>query len=110
MVPVLATHIGNGCASTINRHHNPIWPQLADNRLMISIISDGFHLPPEILQVFYKAKGAENIIIISGVTSYAGLPPGEYKIRPGQRLKKPLTGTLDSQVRKADYMVQLPLC
>lgn len=90
----LATHLGNGCASTINRHHNPIWPQLADDRLMIGIISDGFHLPPEILQVFYKAKGAENIIIISDVTSYAGLPPGEYKIKTGATIEKTSDGNL----------------
>lgn len=90
----LATHLGNGCASTINRHHNPIWPQLADDRLMIGIISDGFHLPPEIIQVFYKAKGAENIIIISDVTSYAGLPPGEYKIKTGATIEKTSDGNL----------------
>ena len=90
----LATHLGNGCASIINRHRNPIWPQLADDRLMISIISDGFHLPPEILQVFYKAKGAENITIISDITSYAGLPPGQYKIKTGETIEKTPDGNL----------------
>jgi len=90
----LATHLGNGCANIIHRHLNPFWPQLADDRLMISIISDGFHLPPEILQVFYKAKGAENIIIISDVTSYAGLPPGEYKIKTGATIEKTSDGSL----------------
>ena len=90
----LATHLGNGCASNINRHHNPIWPQLADDRLMISFISDGFHLPPEILQVFYKVKGADNIIITSDVTSYAGLPPGEYKIKTGETIVKTPDGNL----------------
>lgn len=91
---VLATHLGNGCANIINRHHNPIWPQLADDRMMISIISDGFHLPPEVLQVFYKTKGAENIIIISDVTSYAGLPPGKYKIKNGEAIEKTRDGNL----------------
>ena len=90
----LATHLGNGCANTIHRHRNPIWPQLADNRLMISIIADGFHLPPEILQVFYKAKGAENIILISDITSYAGLPAGEYKIKTGETIVKTPEGNL----------------
>jgi N-acetylglucosamine-6-phosphate deacetylase len=90
----LSTHLGNGCASTINRHNNPIWPQLADDRLMISIISDSFHLPPEILQVFYKVKGADNIILISDVTSFAGLPPGEYKIKTGETIEKTPDGNL----------------
>jgi N-acetylglucosamine-6-phosphate deacetylase len=90
----LATHLGNGCAGLIHRHLNPIWPQLADDRLMISIISDGFHLPPEILQVFYKSKGAENIILISDITSYAGLPPGQYKIKTGETIEKTPDGNL----------------
>jgi N-acetylglucosamine-6-phosphate deacetylase len=90
----LATHLGNGCAALINRHHNPIWPQLADNRLMISIIADGFHLPPEILQVFYHAKGSDNIIITSDITSYAGLPSGQYKIKSGETIEKKADGSL----------------
>ena len=90
----LATHLGNGCANTVNRHHNPIWPQLADDRLMISFIADGFHLPPEMLQVFYKTKGAENIIITSDITSYAGLPAGSYKIKNGQTIEKTVDGNL----------------
>ena len=90
----LATHLGNGCANNINRHYNPIWPQLADDRLMISCIADGFHLPPEMLQVFYKTKGAENIIITSDITSYAGLPAGTYKIKNGQTIEKTEDGNL----------------
>lgn len=90
----LATHLGNGCAGLINRHQNPIWPQLADDRLMISFICDGFHLPPEVIQVFYKVKGADNIIITSDVTSYAGMPPGEYKIKTGETIIKTPDGNL----------------
>jgi N-acetylglucosamine-6-phosphate deacetylase len=90
----LATHLGNGCASTINRHKNPIWPQLADERLTICIICDGFHLPPEVIQVFYNSKGADRIIITSDITSYAGLPAGEYKIKNGQTIIKTPDGNL----------------
>jgi N-acetylglucosamine-6-phosphate deacetylase len=90
----LSTHLGNGCATTINRHRNPLWPQLADDRLMISIISDSFHLPPDILNVFYRIKGAEKIIIISDMTSYAGLPAGIYKIKTGETIEKAPNGHL----------------
>lgn len=75
---VIATHLGNGCANMINRHLNPLWPQLADDRLMISIIGDGFHLNPEEIKVFYKTKGPDKTIITSDVTSYAALPPGKF--------------------------------
>jgi N-acetylglucosamine-6-phosphate deacetylase len=90
----LATHLGNGCITYINRHINPIWPQLADDRLMISIISDSFHLPPEILKVFYRVKGPANIIIISDITSYAGLPSGSYKLKSGETIEKSPNGHL----------------
>ena len=74
----IVTHLGNGCANMINRHINPFWPQLSDDRLMISIICDGFHLRPEEINVFFKVKGPEKTILISDVTNYAGLAPGEY--------------------------------
>ena len=90
----LATHLGNGCAPLINRHLNPIWPQLADDRIMASIICDGFHLPDDVIQVIYRSKGADNLIITSDITSYAGLPPGTYKIKNGQTIKKTPDGNL----------------
>jgi len=73
------THLGNGCANLINRFDNPFWMQLADERLMSSIIVDGFHLPPELVQVFYKVKGSENLILTSDMTMLSGMPPGKYK-------------------------------
>jgi N-acetylglucosamine-6-phosphate deacetylase len=90
----LSTHLGNGCSTNINRHRNPIWPQLADDRLMISIISDSFHLPPEIMKVFWKVKGPEKIIIISDITSYAGLPAGMYRLKTGETIEKGENGHL----------------
>jgi len=79
----LSTHLGNGCANMINRHHNPIWPQLAEDRLSISIIVDGYHLTKEEVRSFYKAKGVENTILVSDALDLAGLEPGEY-IRDGR--------------------------
>ena len=74
----ISTHLGNGCANMIHRHDNPLWPQLADDRLIASIIVDGFHLRPEEVQVFFKTKGPERTILTSDVTKLAGMPPGEY--------------------------------
>ena len=74
----LSTHLGNGCANFINRHKNPIWPQLANDLLTPSIIADGHHLLPEELQVFYKVKGPDNLILTSDVNHLIGLSPGKY--------------------------------
>ncbi len=90
----IATHLGNGCANLINRHKNPLWPQLANDDLMISIICDGFHLLPEEISVFYKTKGVNRTVIVSDVTSYAGLEPGEYKTETGETIELTKEGML----------------
>ena len=82
----MSNHLGNGCANMINRHHNPLWPQLADDRLTPSIIADGYHLTREEVQTFYKVKGADNLILVSDALDLAGLPPGEYE-RGGRTLE-----------------------
>jgi N-acetylglucosamine-6-phosphate deacetylase len=74
----LSTHLGNGCANFIHRHFNPIWPQLANDKLAPTIIADGFHLLPEELCVFLKVKGPSNMILTSDVMYLAGMAPGRY--------------------------------
>ncbi len=74
----LSTHLGNGCANMIHRHNNPLWPQLAEDRLSASIITDGFHLNKDEVQTFYKVKGDELTILVSDAVDLAGLPLGEY--------------------------------
>jgi N-acetylglucosamine-6-phosphate deacetylase len=74
----LSTHLGNGCSNFIHRHNNPIWPQLANDQLIPSIVADGHHLLPDEMKVFYKAKGSDNIILTSDVTYLAGMAPGKY--------------------------------
>lgn len=80
----LSTHLGNGCANMINRWNNPLWPQLAEDRLSASIISDGFHLTKEEVKCFYRMKKVERTILVSDDLDLAGLPPGEYT--RGERL------------------------
>ena len=74
----MSTHLGNGCANAIDRHDNPLWPQLAEDRITATIIADGFHLNKAEVQCFYKMKGVENTILVSDALDLAGLPPGEY--------------------------------
>ncbi len=74
----MATHLGNGCANEINRHDNPLWPQLSNDAITASIIADGFHLRREEVRTFYKAKGVDKTILVSDALDLAGLPPGEY--------------------------------
>jgi len=76
----LSTHLGNGLASTIHRHLNPLWPQLADDRLTAALIADLQHLPAATLKTFVRAKRPENTILTSDCVHIAGLAPGKHKL------------------------------
>lgn len=77
----LSTHLGNGAHRTLRRHPNYIWDQLAEDRLMASLIVDGHHLPAEVVKTFVRAKGPQRCILVSDVAGQAGLPPGRYDDR-----------------------------
>ncbi len=74
----MCTHLGNGSAPHMPRHVNPLWPQLADDRLAASLIADGHHLPDEVLKTFVRAKGGDNIVLISDCVYLTGLNAGKY--------------------------------
>ena len=76
----LLTHLGNGCPNMIDRHRNPIYAGLAEDRLTAMLISDGHHLPGELLKVMIQCKGVDNVIITSDACNAAGFPPGEYDV------------------------------
>jgi N-acetylglucosamine-6-phosphate deacetylase len=79
----LSTHLGNGSHRMIHRHRNYIWPQLADDRLVASIIVDGHHLPPAVVKTFVRAKTAGRCILISDMSGLAGLGPGLHSSKMG---------------------------
>ncbi len=76
----LSTHLGNGCATQMHRHLNPIWAQIAGTELSASFICDGFHLPPDFVRTVYRAKGIDRCILITDAVQVATLPPGEYRL------------------------------
>jgi N-acetylglucosamine-6-phosphate deacetylase len=76
----LSTHLGNGCAEMLHRHHNPIWAQLACDQLSISLIVDGHHLPPAMVKSMIRAKGAERVFLVTDASSPATCAPGTYTL------------------------------
>jgi len=74
----MSTHLGNGIASTLPRHPNPIWAQLSDDRLSASFILDGHHLPRAAARAMIRAKGPDRAILVSDSVTFAGMPPGRY--------------------------------
>ena len=74
----LSTHLGNGIASEIPRHSNPIWSQLAEDRLTATFIADGHHLLLDVLKVMLRAKGIAHSVLVSDASALAGASPGIY--------------------------------
>lgn len=73
------THLGNGIAAKIDRHDNPIWYALDDDRLTAMLIADGEHLPDHLLRVVYRVKGPRRTILTSDAAPIAGLADGDYE-------------------------------
>ncbi|MFC1606690.1 N-acetylglucosamine-6-phosphate deacetylase [Candidatus Latescibacterota bacterium] len=78
------THLGNGIPSTIDRHENPLWAGMAEDRVTAMIITDSHHIPPAVIQVIAKAKGLDRLAIVSDASPIAGMPPGRYKSMGGE--------------------------
>ena len=47
------------------------------DEMTVEIIADGVHLPPPLLKLVYKIKGADRIALITDAMRGAGMPPGE---------------------------------
>ena len=75
----LSTHLGNGIFASLPRHPNPIWTQLADDRLTAGFIGDGHHLPPDTLTAMVRAKGHGRRFLVSDSVALAGSEPGVYQ-------------------------------
>ena len=95
------THLGNGIPAMVHRHRNPIWAGLAEERLTAMIITDGHHLPPEVIRVICRNRTAAKIIVTSDASPAAGFAPGpchvlgnDAVLEPSGRLYNPATGFL----------------
>ena len=114
----LLTHLGNGCPNLLDRHNNPFYAGLAEERLTAMIITDGHHLPGELVKIIIKCKGVDKTIITSDASSMTGLPPGEYStlgnravLYPDGKLYNPekqcLVGSASTVSQCMDFLASL---
>ena len=74
----LSCHLGNATPKPLSRHQNLIRKQLVMDRLMVSIIADGIHLPREVVRDFVQTKGTDGIVLTTDSMAGAGASPGRY--------------------------------
>lgn len=76
-----ATHTFNGMRPLSHRETGILGAVLTDDRIHCEMIADFVHLDPAAVKLVYKAKGFENITLISDTGYMGGLPDGEYNGR-----------------------------
>ena len=75
------THLGNGCPMLLPRHDNIIQRALSlSNRLWLTFIADGAHVPWPALRNYLRAATMDRCIVVTDAISAAGLGPGRYTL------------------------------
>lgn len=77
----MATHLGNGCPTTLPRHDSIVQRVLAlRDRLWICYIPDGVHVPFFALANYLALSGIERSIMVTDAISAAGMGPGVHEL------------------------------
>ena len=84
----LATHLYSGM-NTVTRRD--LWRKLGgvetaflEDEVTAEIIADGLHLPPELLKMIYKIKGADKLCLVTDSMRGAGMGEGPSILGPHQ--------------------------
>jgi N-acetylglucosamine-6-phosphate deacetylase len=76
----VATHLFNGMRPFHHRDPGPVGAALNDDRLLLEVINDGFHLNPQTVRVAMRAAGTGRLALITDAMVATGLDDGRYKI------------------------------
>ncbi len=111
----------------VNRYAGAVESAFLIDGITVEIIADGIHLPPPLLKLVYKIKGADRTALITDAMRGAGMPPGESILgsrRDGLKViiedgvaKLPdrsafagSVATADRLVRNMVQLADVPLC
>jgi N-acetylglucosamine-6-phosphate deacetylase len=75
-----ATHTFNAMRPLDHRDPGILGEVLTEARLSADIIADGIHLDPAIVNLFLKAKGPDQAVLITDATAATGMPEGRYRL------------------------------
>lgn len=77
---VSATHTFNAMRALDHREPGILGTVLTSDKLFAELICDGIHTAPEIVRLWWSAKGADRGILVTDAMSAAGMPDGEYHL------------------------------
>lgn len=75
-----ATHTFNAMRPLDHREPGILGTVLTTDTLFAELICDGVHTAPELVQLWWKAKGPQRAILITDGMSAAGMPDGTYQL------------------------------
>ena len=78
-----ATHVTHLFNGQLGLHHREIGVAgfgLLEEEVYTEMIVDGFHIDPTMVKLAYKAKGADNILLITDAMRAKGFPEGESEL------------------------------
>ncbi len=75
-----ATHTFNAMRPLDHREPGILGTVLTDDALFAELICDGIHTAPEMVKLWWRAKGPERAILVTDAMSATGMPDGEYQL------------------------------
>ena len=77
---ISATHTFNAMRPLDHREPGILGVVLTTGSLYAELICDGIHTAPELVRLWYLAKGSERGILVTDAMSATGMPDGEYQL------------------------------
>ena len=77
---VSATHTYNAMRPLDHHELGILGTVLTDDALFAELICDGIHTAPEMVKLWWRAKGPGRAILITDAMSATGMPDGEYQL------------------------------
>jgi N-acetylglucosamine-6-phosphate deacetylase len=74
------THTYNAMTGLHHRDPGTLGAALSSPEIHCELIADNIHVHPAAMNVLYRAKGADGVILITDAVRGAGMPDGEYPI------------------------------
>jgi N-acetylglucosamine-6-phosphate deacetylase len=75
-----ATHTYNAMRALDHREPGILGTVLTTDDLFAELICDGIHNAPEMVRLWWKAKGRERALLVTDAMSAAGMPEGTYQL------------------------------
>ncbi len=75
-----ATHTFNAMRPLDHREPGILGVVLTDDDLFAELICDGIHTAPEMVRLWWRAKGPEHALLVTDAMSATGMPDGAYSL------------------------------